>query len=375
MIATTATLRPPTPGPIKFLVVADAAGTLEATRALLQRDGLEIHCATSGPEALELLLVHEYALALIDVHMPGMGGIELAEVMRSTDRTRSIPIMFVTGDGSDPGREFRGYDAGAVAYLTKPVAPHVLRNKAATFFELALQRQALQQLAGELRETLKLNETFVAAVTHDLRSPLSTVSMGVELLAEPGTDAGARAAAATMVRTSVARMQGMIDALTDLARARLSGGILVEPTTLDLHALARDLVAEAQGQHPDRRIELEASGDVWAKLDRSQIGRVLANLIGNALTHGDASQPVRVAVDGTDDAKLVLEVRNTGVIPEPSLPHLFEPFWRGRKSRGDSLGLGLYIVQQITVAHGGTIEVHSDDAAGTRFVVSLPRAR
>jgi signal transduction histidine kinase len=375
VIATTATLHAPAPGPIKFLVVDDAASTLEATRALLQRDGLEIHCASSGAEALELLLVHEYALALIDVHMPGMGGIELAEVMRSTDRTRSIPIMFVTGDGSDPGREFRGYDAGAVAYLTKPVAPHVLRNKAATFFELALQRQVLQQLAGELRETLKLNETFVAAVTHDLRSPLSTVSMGVELLVDPVTDSRARDAAAAMVRTSVARMQGMIDALTDLARARLSGGILVEPTRLDLHALARDLVAEARGQHPHRRIELWAAGDPWAKLDRSQIGRVLANLIGNALTHGDASQPIHVAVDGTEDARVLLEVHNTGVIPEQSMPHLFEPFWRGRKSRGDSLGLGLYIVQQITIAHGGAIEVHSDDVAGTRFVVSLPRAR
>lgn len=360
-------------GPIKFLVVDDAASTLEAMRALLEHEGLEIHCALSGVEALELLLVHEYALALLDVHMPGIGGIELAEIMRSAERTRSIPILFVTGDGSDPAREFRGYDAGAVAYLTKPVAPHVLRNKAHTFFELARQRQALQQLASELRETLELNETFVAAVTHDLRSPLSTVTMGVDLLAESVTDPVALNAVA-MVRSSVVRMQSMIDALTDLARARLSGGIVVEPTEIDIHELARNIVAEVSASHPRLRVHLETAGDPRATLDRSQIGRLLANLLGNAVRHGDDEHAIRVGADGSDPDRVVLWVTNHGVIPIHAMPRLFEPFWRGFKARGDGLGLGLFIVNQITIAHGGSIEVDSDETRGTTFRVSLPRS-
>ena len=114
------------PEPVKILVVDDVEKNLVAMDALLKRDGIELLKAPSGPAALELLLVHEVALALLDVQMPGMDGFELAELMRGTERTRRVPIIFLTALATDERRRFRGYEAGAVDYLLKPVDPQIL---------------------------------------------------------------------------------------------------------------------------------------------------------------------------------------------------------------------------------------------------------
>src|SRR4051812_19602618 len=112
--------------PVKFLIVDDIEENLVALEALLRREGLEILRARSGDEALELLLVHDVALALLDVQMPDMDGFALAELMRGAQRTRHVPIIFVTAAPQEQHREFRGYDAGAVDFLFKPIDPRIL---------------------------------------------------------------------------------------------------------------------------------------------------------------------------------------------------------------------------------------------------------
>ena len=118
--------------PINFLLVDDLEENLLALEALLQREGLTCLKARSGEEALELLLAHEVALALLDVQMPGMDGFELAEFMRGSERARHIPIIFVTAGSADLQRRFRGYEAGAVDFIQKPIEPTILRSKAIT---------------------------------------------------------------------------------------------------------------------------------------------------------------------------------------------------------------------------------------------------
>lgn len=137
--------------PVKFLVVDDRHESLVALEALLQRDGLQVLKARSGAEALELLLVHDFALALLDVQMPGMDGFELAELMRGTERTRRVPIIFLTGEAADDRRRFRGYESGAVDYILKPVDPQVLTNKARIFFDLYRQRAEVARQRDELK--------------------------------------------------------------------------------------------------------------------------------------------------------------------------------------------------------------------------------
>ena len=127
----------------KFLLVDDLEENLLALEALLARDSLELHKARSGEDALELMLSNEYALALLDVQMPGMDGFELAEFMRANERSRHIPIIFLTAGSGNAVRRFRGYEAGAVDFIQKPIEADVLRSKANVFLDLYLQRQQI----------------------------------------------------------------------------------------------------------------------------------------------------------------------------------------------------------------------------------------
>lgn len=357
---------------VKVLLVDDLPENLLALEALLRREGVEFLTARSGTDALELLLAHDVALAVLDVQMPEMDGFQLAETMRGSNRTRHIPIIFVTAGATDQRRMFRGYEVGAVDFLLKPVDPMLLGQKVSTFVELHRHRLERERLADELREMLRLNEMFVAAVSHDLRSPLSTVIMGASYLDRAVTDPQLKRTVARM-RTSAERMTAMLEQLNDLARTRLGGGIIIDPKPTDFRVLADKVIDSLRMVHPQRAIVVEyddgSTSGVW---DEQRLGQVVANLVENAVRYGTAEQDVRVRVRGAGTS-LVFEVQNGGEIPSELQPHLFDPFKRGKERARDGLGLGLYIVRQIVLAHGGTIELRSSAEAGTTFRVELPR--
>jgi diguanylate cyclase (GGDEF)-like protein len=152
--------RPSEPAPVNILVVDDVEDNLVATQALLVRSGLTVWLASCAAQALDLLGKHDMALALLDVQMPQVNGLELAERMRVGEHSRNVPIIFMTGDGSDPSRTFRGYEAGAVDFLVKPVDPHVLESKVGVFVELYRQRMQLRERNAELERLLQLNEAM-----------------------------------------------------------------------------------------------------------------------------------------------------------------------------------------------------------------------
>jgi len=350
---------------VKFLLVDDLDENLLVLEALLRRDDLELLKASSGREALELMLVHEFALALIDVQMPEMDGFELAELMRGAERTRHVPIIFVTAGMQERHRVFKGYDAGAVDFLCKPLEPQILRHKTETFFQLYRQRQ-------ELAETLRLNEELMAVVGHDLRNPLNVILMTTALLAS-STEPQLKKCVERL-HSSGTRMQQIIEELFDLTRARLGGGIPIERKPLDLEAVVRKTVAEFEATNPNRQIDVRVSGDTKGSWDAGRLGQVLSNLIGNALRHGSVTVPITVKLAG-GDTEVVASVQNGGAISPDLMPCLFEPFQsgQGRRTRAEGLGLGLYIVQQIVHAHGGEVRVSSSPADGTCFEVRLPR--
>lgn len=350
---------------VKFLIVDDKEENLVALEALLRRDNLEILRAKNGDQALELLLEHDVALALLDVHMPDMDGFALAELMRGAQRSRRIPIIFVTAAPQEAHREFRGYDAGAVDFLFKPVDPRILRHKTDVFFELALQRQ-------QLEATLHLAETFMAIVGHDLKNPLNAINLGTELiLANPNGPSVPKTA--ERLRGSARRMSRMIDDLFDLARARLGGGIPIEKSHTDLGAIAKRVVGELDTAHPDRKVISERDGDVTGEWDPDRLAQVVSNLVGNAVRHGSPNTPIELHLSG-ETHNVVLTVSNGGGIPADVIPHIFDPFRSSdtRRARAEGLGLGLFIVNQIVLAHGGSVAVDSNSDR-TSFRVTLPR--
>lgn len=351
---------------VKILLVDDLEENLLSLAALLRADDLEILQAKSGTQALEILLEHDVALALLDVQMPEMDGYELAELMRGAARTRHIPIIFVTAGARETGRVFRGYEAGAVDYLLKPLEPRVLLTKVNIFVELYRQRL-------ELAELLRLNEELLAVVSHDLRNPLNVVVMVAQLLHE--YEDPSITALANRLQSSGDRMKTIISELFDLTRARLAGGIPVDASPMDLQNILLRVVGEVEANAKGRRIDLRKRGDLTGTWDGSRLEQVLSNLLGNAVAHGANEHPIVVDVDGQGH-ELCINITNGGVIPPELLPHVFAPF-RGSndgKRKREGLGLGLYIVDQIVRAHGGEIRIDTHPERGTTtFAVRLPR--
>ncbi len=362
------------PASVKILLVDDLENNLLALSALLRRDGVDLLLARSGPEALEILLAQPVALALIDVQMPGMDGFELAELMRGSERTRHVPIIFVTAGASDAKRVFQGYESGAVDFLYKPIDPHILQSKVGVFIELEQQKLALARELQKTTETLRFNEMFTAMLGHDLRGPLSAIVMDAILLERRALDDHAKKSASRTLK-SAKRMSRMIGEMLDLARGRLAGGIPIVRRPVDLKALAEQIVAEHRIVAPTRRIELRISGDLSGAWDGDRCGQLMSNLLDNAMRYGNDSAPVECVVDGTAPDAVTIAVANDGRIDEALVPHLFDPFRsrQGQRVKGDGLGLGLYIVEQIATAHGGSVEVATGPGDRTTFHVRLPR--
>ena len=233
--------------------------------------------------------------------------------------------------------------------------------------------RARDRLVNELRETLQHNELLIGVLGHDLRNPMSAVMMGTQLVLSQETDVQKRRVL-ERVAVSSARMSRMIAQLLDLTRTRIGGGMPLTRTPIDLESVALAIASEIQTAAPRRRVVVEITGNTRGEWDEDRLGQVLSNLLANAIQHGRTGD-VRLRVNGDDERTVHIDVHNQGVIPAERIAWLFDPFRRGpyTTSGAEGLGLGLYIVKQIVLAHSGQIEVHSTPASGTTFQISLPR--
>lgn len=358
---------------INVLVVDDVPQNLVAIEALLKRPGLTIIQAASGAEALEVLLVQEVALVLIDVQMPQMDGFELAALIRGSARTSSIPLIFLTAGARESKNLFHGYELGAVDFLYKPIDEAILKSKVNVFVELHAKEKQLAKQLDELKQALALNEIFVAVLGHDLRTPLSAVLNGTDLLLKISQDPMIRTAA-TLMQSSTVRMTKMVEQLLDVARIR-AGGMKLHGKETDYAEQCRQLADELGDYRKNGRIIIEAAGNTIGTADVDRIQQVFSNLMSNALQHGDAAIPIKVGIDGTDPQSISISVHNAGSIPAEALKTIFEPFVSRQtiQKNAQGLGLGLYIVRKFVELHGGEVMVTSSTASGTTFVTRFPR--
>jgi PAS domain S-box-containing protein len=260
-------------------------------------------------------------------------------------------------------------------------------RKDGTLLDLALSAAPLRDAGGEVtgtiailvditerkrreieaQRTARFREQFVGIVSHDLRNPLTAILTSAQLLQRYGELPERQARVVTRISSSADRMARMIDDLLDFARSKLGGGFPIQRRRMDLRQVCEQIVEELEFAWT-RSVPVDAQGDLWGNWDPDRIAQVISNLVGNALQHSEGD--VRVTLRSDDDS-VVLETWNGGApIPADVVPHLFEPGRRDARSSG--LGLGLFIVQQIVLAHGGHMEVRSG-ADGTVFRVTLPR--
>ena len=224
----------------------------------------------------------------------------------------------------------------------------------------------------EARETARFREHFIGIVGHDLRNPLTAIVTSAQLLLRYGQLQEKQSKVVGRISSSADRMARMIDDLLDFARSRLGGGFPIHPRRIDLRELCEHVVEELEFAFPARTVRIEAEGDLWGSWDPDRIAQVISNLVGNALQHSPDDAEVRVSMRTLDDTVFVTTHNGGAPIPPEVLPHIFEPGRRG-DARAAGLGLGLFIVQQIVLAHEGSIEARSSAEEGTTFTVTLPR--
>jgi signal transduction histidine kinase len=240
-------------------------------------------------------------------------------------------------------------------------------------FHLDAQAQIERSAATLLdeRRTAELREQFIAVLGHDLRNPLASIDAGTRLLArDPSPEKATRVLG--LMQSSVARMAGLIDNVLDLARGRLGGGLTLQRAPVQLGPVLGLVIDELRASHPNQQVEAVIELDREVECDRGRISQLLSNLLGNALTHGAADQPVLVHA-GMHDGVFELSVSNAGEeIPPAAIERLFQPFARGAVRPDQAgLGLGLYIASEIARAHGGSLSVASSPMQ-TRFTFLMP---
>jgi two-component system, sensor histidine kinase and response regulator len=258
------------------------------------------------------------------------------------------------------------------------VTEQVLARKKVEAVAAQLQQASAERerLIADLSRTVRFSEMFVGILGHDLRNPLSAIMTAASTL-ERRADNERVARRAARILNSANRMGRMIDQILDFTRIRLGKGLPLACKRLDLAEICRQVVDEFEGGSA-AGVKVGTRGNALGVWDPDRLSQLISNLLGNAIEHGRRGLPVDIDIEGSDPRMVSLTVSNAGTVPPELVPIIFEPFRAGkdRKHRGSSgLGLGLFITQQIALAHGGTISLRSADGEGTHFVVDLPRRR
>jgi signal transduction histidine kinase len=270
----------------------------------------------------------------------------------------------------------QGAPYGVLAFAFDDAPP--LDADAKRFLNLIARHsgQALERLRllKDLQETVRFNHMFTAILGHDLRNPLAAIMSSAYVAGKRDTDAKLEKPLSRIIKAG-SRMARMIDQLLDFTRVRVGAGIPLQLATVDIVSLLETIIDELEGANAESKFELVAEGELRGLWDADRLCQVFSNLLGNAMAHGDRAHPVRVCVECTQQNQVRVSVHNEGAIPRDFLDRIFDPTVEAslRRERPSGLGLGLFISREITKAHGGSIEIHSTDADGTTFIVSLPR--
>lgn len=276
--------------PVPFLLVDDLEENLLSLEALLRRDDRLLFKARSGDQALEILLQNDVALALVDVQMPGLNGFELAEFMRGNEKTRRIPIIFVTAGTTDGQRRFQGYEAGAVDFIQKPIEPDILRSKADVFFELYRQRQQLAAQRDELalqaealRQAAGHKDVLLREINHRVKNLFSITAGLISLSARSASSA------ADLEGDLRSRIQALASA-HDLTLPELGNGDGISWTDTTVKSLLQAIVAPHESRQK-ANIAITGSDAPLRGNALTSLALLLHELTTNAAKYGALSTP------------------------------------------------------------------------------------
>jgi signal transduction histidine kinase len=407
----------PTPFPgggedaVPILLVDDQPANLDALEATLAATGCRFVLARTTDQALLALLDQDFAAIVLDVMMPGMNGFDLATMIKRRERTRQVPILFLTARMLDHADEMRGYATGAVDYLTKPLDPQILRAKICVFVDLYRKRRALtrmnmelqrqigekQRMGDQLRraneelesrvsertaalaESNRRKDDFIAMLAHELRNPLSALRSASEALRLRTSENAELQMLQGVFSRQLQQLTRLTNDLLDVSRITRDKLVLQrQPTTL-AEVIERALegaraIIESRKQTVVKELPaapLELDGDV------ARLAQVFGNLLDNAARYSPPGSTITLSSQ-VSNANLSVKIRDNGSGIDPELlPRIFEPFVQGTRphSPEGGLGIGLPLARRLAEMHSGTITAYSaGPGRGSEFTVHLPLA-
>jgi signal transduction histidine kinase len=379
-----------------ILLVDDHPANLLTLEAVLEPLGYDLVRAQSGEEALRCLLRQDFALILMDVRMPDMDGFQTVALIKERPKMMDVPIIFVSASAREAQDISRGYQYGAVDYLTKPFDPDLLRAKVSVLVALhlqaeriAVQREQLMERRLELQvqqahraaaeKASKMKDQFLAMISHELRAPLNAIMGWTELLAKFDLDEERmRRAIATIQRNAEAQKR-LVDDLIDIS-TMLTGKFRLRLEAVDLAEVVQSALDDARPAAEKKRIELVSNLEAVERVqsDAARLQQILGNLLNNAIKFVPEGGKVMVNLRRAGE-RVEIEVADTGIgIALENLSRVFERFWQAERpaameSAGLGLGLGLAIADQLARLHGGEIRADSPGIGrGASFTLSLP---
>ncbi len=378
-----------------ILIVDDRPENLLTLEGILESPELNIIKANSGNEALGLLLEHDIALVLMDVQMPGMDGFETAQIMRSSERTKHIPIIFVTAISKQRQHIFKGYETGAVDYLYKPLDLEILKSKINAYIELFKHKEELEKTTEKLQRTVeelhaakmmaeeatRAKSAFLASMSHEIRTPLNGIIGMADLGLMDEDLTPMQRERLEDIKNSGYTLLEIINDILDISK--------IEAEKLDLEEVEfsiRDVIEKVfkiisvHAQQKDIELIVDMSPDIPDIIigDPLRLRQILTNLLSNAVKFTDKGT-VKLTVELKDfveeQVRIYFAVEDTGIgIPKDEIPKLFEKYTQANTNttrKHGGTGLGLNIAQMLVKLMGGKIEVESEPGKGSKFFFSL----
>jgi signal transduction histidine kinase len=357
----------------RVLVVDD----VEANRVLiadsLEVAGYEVRNAASAEEALVAIASWGPDVILLDVMMPRVDGIQFCRRLKANPATIAVPVILMTALGDRTVR-IRGIDAGADEFLLKPIENYEVILRVRNAIRAKRLYDGMRQAHDDLRRLEQLRDGMTHMIVHDLRSPLTAISMCVEVIKSRASrgDCSKIVGDAVFCLRITETLTEMISTILDVSRLE-AGAMPIHAEAGELGVMVEDGVARVREGDAEITIEVGPLTVTW---DRSLIARAIANLVSNALKYASGT-PIHIrAVDHGDEVEIQVDDGGPGV-PSAERERIFEKF--GSLAAGDdkryATGLGLHFCKQVAVAHGGSIGVSPLDRTGSRFWMRLPKLR